>query len=932
MLVDTIVESVDIGTGPVAISSYLELKNKYNEAKDKGSSIQLSMINLDVTGTTGASPRDWTKSGKWQGLATNGWHGGAGLRIEPKAKMPESRTETMHGQPNPMVQPTLGPSGTLKLREGTATETVVQKPSSEPIWTVQMSEEIPSHRHIRPSKSVLRVKEKGQKPEKVPGQKAKKVAFAKKFDERFFCKENKASEHTVRSSEESQTVNSNLQESLNDVIQYKKLEDVIRTLEEGPSSVTTNLNTLNTQYEKVKDLISKMREYQEQNKANTSLNAPLRVKEKDLLDKKVVLNVYINCNHIIPKTFALKGWKAFTILLQSISLQKVARSPPKGRSKVLSGHVRIKKTGGAPEDRVSEGERLRANGFILSTKICFVCLQGALPPKTFSEHIIYDETDSFVVSNNLQLEQDKRFIVVDVEEGLPTDSVLPTKLGQFTLDMNRVHEVCQNSEEWQTIVEPFQPNEFIERGEIAISACKIPLTSQDIKTRQEDIGRRLNEQLENITRFNQDHKDSNRKLTANIRGPDGVSILHAAIELQRPDLVSRMIQLGARPTIKSPKGSPLAYAQTLRDRVYEKKMKANHERSRIDEQSTAHDDVRDSERDKVLEKFETIISALRDAPASNSTQLLQRDKEQVLGIDDGEFANMRSGHDTTRDVSVESIANDSKAGLWGTSDSSASNLSAPSSQLSSTTTTNIIVSEIEARTVTNIIRGARPGEGGGDGQRALKSYVGNKLRSSYPEVVPGGKEAMRDLFSRLISSGMLIETGGGANKVLCLSNPPSTNNLSSLGSGQRSTDMGSTVREDRSTENSGSLPILPNSDWYIQSGMTRCKYFNKPSGCNYGLRCKYIHVHGPIGEILDDEDLFSRSFPLELNPQALAFHTVGNWSTAAYYDSDNRVVFYAERGPSGLLSNQGIWWYPSRRAAEEAIRRAMIVTAYRLNM
>ena len=125
----------------------------------------------------------------------------------------------------------------------------------------------------------------------------------------------------------------------------------------------------------------------------------------------------------------------------------------------------------------------------------------------------------------------------------------------------------------------------------------------------------------------------------------------------------------------------------------------------------------------------------------------------------------------------------------------------------------------------------------------------------------------------------------------------------------------------------GLLPILPNQHWYLKS--MRCKHFNKPGGCHRGLSCRYAHIRSPLGEVLDDEERFARVFPFKLDPQALRFHSVGNWYTAAYYDNDERVLHYAERGPSSRLSKQGVYWYPNRRAAEEAIRRAMIVWKYR---
>ena len=338
----TIVESVDVGNGHVEIDSCWELKKFYEAPLNKRSDFKLSMVNFDVT-STADSARNWTSSGKWQGSATHGWAGGAGSKIEPKGKATESRPQTTYGPAESVVVYPSGPPGS---NVGQKLETSEPEDISEPIWTVKKSEEIPSHRHIRPTRSALR--DHGQKP--------KKVAFAEKFVERYFFKEAIASEHTVISAGDTSHESLNTQESLVDAVQRKKCDDVIRILEEGPSAETLNSDSLFKQYAYVKERISSVRENKD---VENNLSVSLKEYEKDLSSKKVVLNVYINCTHLISKAFSLKGWKCFELHVQRISLRMAPKPTQQGRSKVLTGRVRIK-VGSTMEDRVSKLECLLA--------------------------------------------------------------------------------------------------------------------------------------------------------------------------------------------------------------------------------------------------------------------------------------------------------------------------------------------------------------------------------------------------------------------------------------------------------------------------------------------------------------------------------------------------------------------------------------------
>ena len=66
-------------------------------------------------------------------------------------------------------------------------------------------------------------------------------------------------------------------------------------------------------------------------------------------------------------------------------------------------------------------------------------MQGALPPRTLTEYINYtDEGDSpaFKVVNNPYFDQENRVLIIEVEEGVLSDSVPPAWLGSFKIPLN----------------------------------------------------------------------------------------------------------------------------------------------------------------------------------------------------------------------------------------------------------------------------------------------------------------------------------------------------------------------------------------------------------------------------------------------------------------------------------------------------------------
>lgn len=122
------------------------------------------------------------------------------------------------------------------------------------------------------------------------------------------------------------------------------------------------------------------------------------------------------------------------------------------------------------------------------------------------------------------------------------------------------------------------------------------------------------------------------------------------------------------------------------------------------------------------------------------------------------------------------------------------------------------------------------------------------------------------------------------------------------------------------------LPALEVRDW-IKGNSVRCRYFNSPTGCKRGRQCKYAHVQSPIGQrLLNDthsgEEARRISDKFIHRKEALT-PSFDLFYTAAYYDPNENLICYAERGSSIGQSPQGIWWYAGEDDAITAVKRVV---------
>jgi hypothetical protein len=293
----TIVQSVLFDHQAFFIESHRDLKRHYEDAQLSGASLRLKLINSDVAPisvlATGVE-KDWTNVGSWLGKAHTGWPGGAAVRSSgqgrPKAASGQESSVARvlpSAKPNESVVPRPSKEhGNEKVARLLSKAPDTANDSTEDHWKVVTELEPSNHRHKRPNKPTFRTSG-SQTAER------KAVRFAEDLTEqRFFHKASKCCERLVNVSQMPLQTNHKIQRSLADAVHNDPCNEVIRILAEGGVDAEMGLNT---QYEFVKESISKLKKDLDRDPSNSTLLQ----KMNDLQQKRYVLNIYVNCSHFI---------------------------------------------------------------------------------------------------------------------------------------------------------------------------------------------------------------------------------------------------------------------------------------------------------------------------------------------------------------------------------------------------------------------------------------------------------------------------------------------------------------------------------------------------------------------------------------------------------------------------------------------------------
>ena len=358
----TTVKSVAIkSSAGIEITTYLDLKQYYDQARREASDIRIMFINTDVASprSSAEGEKDWNKSGHWQGKVIDGWAGGSYLRPFTVAKAKSKETAKARTTPTAANRTNLlhqgqDTRGSIEATFGRSSETPNNRQlvgETEKDWQlVADTDPINTHRHISVPKTILKAKGRGKTQNR-------SIRFAGKFEERHYltesmaCEryvhmpqnpeqgpvENKASFRSEVPGEAPEKASQAALAELIDAVHKGSCQDLINVLEAGAAThENVSVEGLPTKYKDVKQELAILTRKIESDRSN----AVLRQKCKEFQNKKAVLGIYINLSYAIPKVVFLKKWKHIEFRLRRISLRKPPSEVVFGRSPVLSGLIK----------------------------------------------------------------------------------------------------------------------------------------------------------------------------------------------------------------------------------------------------------------------------------------------------------------------------------------------------------------------------------------------------------------------------------------------------------------------------------------------------------------------------------------------------------------------------------------------------------------
>jgi len=154
-------------------------------------------------------------------------------------------------------------------------------------------------------------------------------------------------------------------------------------------------------------------------------------------------------------------------------------------------------------------------------------------------------------------------LVIDVEASTEGNYVRPMHIGAFVIPLNEIEKIFSSNSGWMSY-----KKDIPGVGSVDITAKRYSAEKSYILQKKEESLRGLEKQIETIENYN---KDTNlpvcAKMSANVRGIGGISLLHAAIELVDTDkIISKLLHLNANLFAESAMGTPMELANKLYER------------------------------------------------------------------------------------------------------------------------------------------------------------------------------------------------------------------------------------------------------------------------------------------------------------------------------------------------------------------------------
>jgi hypothetical protein len=470
----------------------------------------------------------------------------------------------------------------------------------------------------------------------------------------------------------------------------------------------------------------------------------------------------------------------------------------------------------------------------------------------------------FPVHYNEKLPQEKRELVVYLEVA----NIAGAKIGSISIPIDRISEAASGDNEWHSLEFRIAANEWLASGDLLVMVRKTKLMPEYLVKKQKEAKGDLEKVIRWIDQFQAETQlgcNTNKKYTlpGGICGTDGVSLLHAAIFLEDDAAVKKLLALGASPNQKSPLGTPRHLAANMADR-------ATHNA-----------------------RFETIMELLRDRSEADYNALESQASHQTQEQAHAEIdcSRDRPSSETTQEESKHDCITVSRA------------------------------------------QGSKPGHSSRhEDERSVESDGIDNCGKSTSEIPPANS---LDEFGRMPCPADKDPSSRGRESILLQLNT-TVGSLRELSSSGENSPANSIAEFDRKrakgfeSVSSNCLPAFNHQHWMTEGKRSKppCRYFHPPNWCDKGARCPFLHVVDRLGAKLDDERYDLHDFSCSVNPSYLRCkHSKGpsgqDWFTAGYYDPDERIYYYAERGRNAERSEHGICWYPTKEDAQHAVSRVV---------
>lgn len=513
---ETIVQGAEVNNGSSSrpVSTHLDLKARYKEAREKGVALRVTFINTNVTSASIARYRyfgkDWTHEGLWLGKCRTGWDGGEAFAARISAPLEADFNAGQH------LVDAVG-SG-----EGEASE------------ASQMDGCIGGKREgVRFAASV---KCRTFDVYSLPGE------FVGDCSQHIGSNLQSLTPHgpMLANGDQSHQV----KQDLSVLFVQGSIRDVLHYLDKGVSDDETakqldqiSKKELKTELHMVSGYLSSRHDEQ-----------ALARQKRELSLKDKILKIYINAAHVAKASQSLKHWERFQVVVEKLDGIKFADGFR------MSPDMRIVVSVAMVYDSGKRQEPL-----------------APLPSMPLAATVLYGKNfPSYNVNHNGVLTKGR---LIEFQLNTMSQSGAPTCLAKVVVPLSDLHQRCTPDRSWREVFFFASPSGYLTGARICLRARRTALEPRDyIQTKRDDGIKLLKTLTEWISRFGQevetwntDFNDDLKSKGADVRAVNGISLLHSAVYLKHPSLVQRLLDQGADPASKSAVGTALSLAQNMAD-------------------------------------------------------------------------------------------------------------------------------------------------------------------------------------------------------------------------------------------------------------------------------------------------------------------------------------------------------------------------------